>query len=457
MARAHSQRSRSRPPPAGRGRPARTGLLLGVLWLGFSAAAGAQDGASAAAYQRGLYLQLTRGQLDEALQAYRQAERLAGDEVPDAVVLRQVECLQWAGRQQALEQLLADLARRPDPAAGRLGPAVVLPAGSDLVGRLDLAALRRAPGLSELVGRIRPGGPQQALGLAELLSRGSLGWVERLTFAASLADDAARPVSRWLVLMETVAEPPVEPAAWTRALLARLAAEPERAGDLLERVLLGPAAAKAAGPQPAPDAAAGEQVHGRRLWRVRLPAAAPVEQLAVARLAAGQVLIGQPAALARSLAAAARRTLGLRGSPRLWRLLRRVPADAHFWLAIAPQEFFEQLGQVQRLLGWGRELPAIDGVAVYGRLEGDLVLDAVVRAADSGSLGQVADLARGGLALLRLSAVAASDQGGRAVQAVIDALRVEVDDRNAEVKLSLRIPAALLNRLQIHQGPRRSN
>jgi hypothetical protein len=443
------------PTRAGRARPAAVGLLLGLLGSGFGARAVAQDAASSIAYQRGLYLQLTRGQLDGALEAYRQAERLAGDAVPDAVALRRVECLQWAGQHRALEQLLAELARRPDPAAERLGPAAVLPPGCDLVGRLDVAALRRAPGLAGLVEGIRPDGTQAAGGLAELLDRGALGWVERLSFGASLADDAVRPVGRWLVLVETQAAPPVEPAGWFRSLLSRLAAEPDGADALLQRALLG-APAVAAEPLPA-AAAAGERVHGRRLWRVELPAAAPLQQLAVARLDAGQILIGQPAALHQSLAAAAGRAIGLRGSPRLWRLVRRVPDDVHFWLVIAPQQFLEQLGQVQRLLGWGRELPAIDGVAVYGRLQGDLQLDAVVRAADSQTLGQVADLARGGSALLRLSAVAATDGGDPAVQTVIDALRVEVDERNAELKLSLRIPAALLNRLQIHQGRQRSN
>ncbi len=433
-----------------------------VCMLALPVASSAQQGVAGDAYQAGLYLQRTRGELDDALAAFQRAVDSTGaGAVAVQVLLQQAECLEWAGRSEQKRRTITALKARAETADALLGPAGIFPAESDLILHLDIERLRLAP----LLRRLRIDFDQEVEGGEEFekvvaeLGIDPRRDIRRLTLGLSLSGDDERPVDHWVVHLEG------ELAGFREGVVADLArALAEEADDgggselsldvdetTDDRLMLeirreeGPGAAKS--PALRKDIRVKVEhgtLHGRRVLMARAegaPAGGGAVEVGLARLDEHTLLIGERRGLDRTLAAMAGESVGLRANPKLWRIAERLPADAGFWLMLSPDEILRRAEKIQGALGWGDELPEVTGLMISGRVDEDVTLSVKAWTSDAESARTLADLVRGGLALARIAAAAAAREEP-ALFRLIEGLQVRVADRLIELRAV--IPAELL-------------
>lgn len=414
------------------------GWLAGLSLALASAAAPAEQARPGDDHQQALYLQMTRGDLPAALDAYVRALQSAEGEATDRVLLDQASCLEWSGDQLRQKGVLSILQARDEGPEG-LGP---LPAESDLVFRLDLDALDKAPFLDRLRLKIDPTLWKRFLGPAAT-DRGLT--TSRLSLALSLGGDERAPVDHWVARLDGNFDA-LDPEGLDR-LVKQLAIEIARSqAGINVQVEAEPGAESvvniesACCPGEAPSASLDRmQRYGHRVHmaRVRVPGTdRGVVEVGAARLGAASLVIGEGRALERTLAAGSRATAGLRANRRLWRMAAQVPEGEAVWLVMSPDEILRQVRKVQAILGWGGSLPEVTGLTVSGRWGDSLDLSATARTSHAEAARALADLAKGGLALFRLASVSEA-AGEPAIQAVADGLKIEVDGRFVRVNLSL--------------------
>ena len=439
---------------------ARIGLLTGLALLAASPSLAQTDPAEDT-YQNAQYLQWTRGDLGSALESYKTLGGTKGVRA-EAALLRQVECLGWSGRSVEGHDAVAALVSREDPAFARLGPARFFPAESDLVLHLDLKALGLSRALDAL--RFKWAGPKSdeqepravlhnpfdELGVAgHDLHEISLGlslakddsaavghWVARIEGRlGNLSDDAVEAVVRWLAFQASAA------AIDASGLIV------DQTDQGLWVVELPEACCRREGLK---IETSRSMLHGRSvLWfsveGPRIPAGG--FSLGLVRIDSETILLGERRSLTWTLAAMAGEQVGLRAAPRLWNIARQLPTQAGLWIVLVPDEIMLQAQRVLAVLGWGEDPPGMRGIIISGRLQGELLLEAVAWAADEKSALTVADLARGGLAILRMATVSDASQD-QELRRIVDSLKVDLSGRR--ISATARIPKSIL-----HPGPAR--
>lgn len=107
----------------------------------------------------------------------------------------------------------------------------------------------------------------------------------------------------------------------------------------------------------------------------------------------------------------------------------------------APVGLRRQLEQLRGPLGLPVEFPEVEGFLLSAALEPDLVVRLSAWAAEDEGARTLADLARGGIALLKL-ALTADKNLPPDLGHVLDSLALEV--AKLELRLSLKVPRALL-------------
>lgn len=165
---------------------------------------------------------------------------------------------------------------------------------------------------------------------------------------------------------------------------------------------------------------------------------------ALAFLGDDVVVAGERGAVERTLA---NRESGasLRANAELMALLGRVKAGSAFWL-VGDHTALSKLPGIAApgaAPGSGAQLslPAVQGVIATADLDPLLALDVSADAADAAAAGKLADVVRGGLALLSLQAAQKPE-----LQQLTSA--VSITTEGARVKLGLRVPYELLDALQ---------
>jgi hypothetical protein len=139
--------------------------------------------------------------------------------------------------------------------------------------------------------------------------------------------------------------------------------------------------------------------------------------------------------------------LGLLASPRLWDLSRRVTPGAGFFLLAVPQSLAAQARRVNLDPALRGGVLGLTGLLLEGLAGQELTLRAVAFGEDAESVRILGDLARGGLALLRLATGAAADVPPE-VQSLLTGLVVKAEARALAFELSL--PRGLLAQLSTH-------
>jgi hypothetical protein len=345
---------------------------------------------------------------------------------------------------------------REDPALVRLGQARFFPAESDLILHLDLRAL----GLSQALDALRfkwvdPKGDEEEPRSVLLNPFDELGVaghdLHRISLGLSLAKDDSAAVGHWVARIEgrlgNLSEDAVE--AVVRWLAFQASAPALDASGLfvdqtdqgLWVVELAEACCSREGLK---IESSRSMLHGRSVqWfsveGPRIPAGG--FSVGLVRLDAETILLGERRSLRWTLAAMAGEQVGLRAAPRLWNIARQLPTNAGLWIALVPDEIMLQAQRVLAVLGWGEDPPGMRGIIISGRMQGELTLEAVAWAADEKSALTVADLARGGLAILRM-AVAADASHDPGLKGIVDSLKVDLSGRR--ISVTARIPKSIV-------------
>ncbi|HOX42136.1 MAG TPA: hypothetical protein PK668_01000 [Myxococcota bacterium] len=399
--------------------------------------------------QRGLFLQHTAGDLDAALAAYGAAlEGRAPGAGTDELLGLRTECLAWRGDGPGLAAALEELRRSAATQPG-LEALRDVPAGADVVAMVELERLRGVPwGEALLAARTaeleRELRPRLGFGLREL---------RRLTLALDLTD-GARALDGWLLGLQGELS-----GASPEALLRVLAQAWRELAPGLQLGVRGSPGTKAslelelsalreASEEPGP-------VVRERLGELELflvpsglrGAEGREERLGALRLDAATLLVGEERCLRRALQVRALQAPGLQANPRLWGLARRVHPEAGLWLLAVPQALAAQVRQVELDPSLRGGVLGLAGLLLQARLGAELELDALAFAEDAQSVRILADLARGGLALLRL---ATGDEAARepVLAALLAGLELQAEGR--ELSFRLRLPRDLLGRLSLH-------
>jgi hypothetical protein len=436
---------------------ARIGLLTGLALLAASPSLAQTDPAEDA-YQNAQYLQWTRGDLGPALESYKTLGATKGVR-SEAALLRQVECLGWAGRSDEGHKAVAALMSPDDPALARLGQVRFFPAESDLILHLDLRAL----GLSRALDALRfkwvgtPGDEQEP---ASVLHNpfDELGLdghdLHRISLGLSLAKDDSAAVGHWVARIEgrlgNLREDVVE--RLVRWLACQVSAGAMDASGLMldqtDQGLLVMELDKACCDRKGLKIESSRStLHGRSVLWVsvegpRIPASG--FSLGLVRVDSDTILLGERRSLTWTLAAMAGERVGLRASSRLWSLARQLPdelAQPGLWIALVPDEIMLQAQRVLAVLGWGEAPPGMWGIIISGRLQGELLLEAKAWAADEKSALTVADLARGGLAILRMTTASSASQDPQ-IKRIVDSLKVDLSGRR--ISATARIPKSMI-------------
>ncbi|MBN2494597.1 MAG: hypothetical protein JXR96_08420 [Deltaproteobacteria bacterium] len=387
----------------------------------------AGPGEAADAYQRGMYLQVSAGDLDGALEAYGAALAHASSaELRNAILLRMSECLRWQGREQEVPALLA---RLDASRAGSLGAAASFPRDLDLLLHVDLASLRRSPLVGDLIDRkeldVELNG-EDLREVAALLGIDPLADIHRLTLGIAFSGQKDRPVSCWVAQLE--------------GDLARLRSLDALARALAEEEGLGAVSVKR------------RKMAGRDVETAELRSPDPPggkQELAMARLDAQTVIVGQPEGVADVLEARAGHRAGLGTARALQPMLESLPSGASLWLVASPQRILGMLERFGEDLELPAEMPELSGLALGARVEKDLELFASAWAADDESARTLGDLARGGLALLRLAA-SAEAKADPEIDQLLRSLHLEIRER--ELRLDARLPGGLVGKLRAEAG-----
>lgn len=390
-------------------------LLVAVLpALALGGRAGAGESGARLALQRGLYLHYTRGDARGALRAYRQAA--AEPQLAEPALLRRQELLRALGRPDEAASLLA-LTTMPAGVRDTLGPAKLLPAQCEVVGRLDLQAVLK----SRFAGQLKVKAQIEADGvkldeLRQRLGFDPLSDISTISFCATLAENpqGPLPVDNWLVVVEG------KFAGFEPAALASLLGASGRDSFAIKH----------------------RRVHGADILQIRLPFDQDPQRMqtvAVARPDEQTLLAGENRTLERALAARAGRVAGLWGNRTLRPVLQRIPRGATLWVAAMPGHMLDKLKKVGDVAGLPAKLPELAGLLVTVTLGQDIDVSAATRAGDAESAKLLADLTRGLLAVAQLAPL--DDELARKVLASI-----KVDARGLDLQASVKVPGELVER-----------
>jgi hypothetical protein len=363
------------------------------------------------AYQEGLFLQRTTGDLDKALAAFDRALEAATDaEDPDLVesaLLRRSEIFQLLGRSEELVTTIAALRNETSAKDADLGPARFFPPESEFLFHIDLEKLWATPLLKELGVEAEIKG-EDIEKMKALLGFDPLKDLHEITIGATLGDNEEMPVDYWII---------------------------EARGNLKD---FDPDKVVAA----QKEAASGfglktEKIHGVKAYSFRVPLDQdPKHMMAIAfaRLDDSTFLLGDRKSVGSTLAARAGKAPGLRANPKLTQVAARIPAGATFWLAGTPDRI---LDKIKKFEGVPKNLPAIEGVLLTGTLAKDFAMTASAWAGDAESAAMLGDVLRG---LVALAQFAPMDEPE--VKKVIRSLSVATE--GLRVSVSATIPGELM-------------
>jgi hypothetical protein len=159
----------------------------------------------------------------------------------------------------------------------------------------------------------------------------------------------------------------------------------------------------------------------------------------------GSWLIGTPEVTQSTLEARSRGGDELSSHVELSAALERVPADGTFWLAGDSSWLDALTGSESALGGLGLQLPPIESIVASAELSPDVALEISATALDEAGARQLADKARGVMALVSLQKYRVPELGDAASAATIT-----TDGRR--VQISLRVRYALIDSLLAQLG-----
>jgi hypothetical protein len=352
-------------------------------------------GSDADHYQAGLYQLLTVGDVEKALASFKRAEQQRSTQTGlEEILLQQLTCLEWAGRDEQLQELIDRIGQTVQAPALDLGPSRLLPLDADAILHLDLTRLRKAPIWAQL--------RRNWSAADSMLFKRS----RRVALAVSLPEGTAARGARFLVVVEGNFAG-IQDADVGRELTSLLT------GPLASAVSHLADGAAAVG-RPGAFLGTGIQMIG-----VDLPQGPA--HLGLARADDGLLLLGDPGRIASALAVLRGRRLGLGADPRARTLRNRLPIDAASWLLVAPGEILRRLAELQGSLGLAAHLPSLSGILISVQTRRGMEVQAKAWTVDSESARILADLARGALALASLGAQSA---GRTAMAELLQSLQV---------------------------------
>ncbi len=378
------------------------------------------------AYQQGIFLQRTTGDLHKALSAYDRALEAATDaedgDLVEAVLLRRGEIFKLLGRPEELQTTIAALRKKSGADDAKLGPATIFPPECDFVLHVDLQKLLASPLLSKIDLKTQIEIENQDLSkIKSLLGFDPLNDLHTLTVGFSLSDNEAMPVEHWIVRIS---------GKFGHFNLPDLVKAKKKE---LENFLL-----------------KSRTIQGVEVTVLRIPLDQDpkhMQTVGIARPAGDTILAGDLRSIKRTLAAWAGKAPGLRANAKLMRMVSRLPGGTSFWLAGNVESILKKLKEkLGKLPMMPDKLPQIEGLLLTGSLEKDLAISATAWAADAQSAGLLGDLLRGLAALAQLAPI---DE-----PLVKKAVRsIGVATKDLQVSVSATLPAELLNKaVEEHKG-----
>jgi hypothetical protein len=378
------------------------------------------------AYQQGLFLQRTTGDLNKALSAYDRALEAATDaedgELVEDVLLRRSEIFKLLGRPEELQTTIAALRKKSAVDDAKLGPATIFPPECEFVLHIDLQKLLSSPLLSKIANDTTFNIDDQNLDqIKSLLGFDPLHDLSTLTVGFSLSDNEEMPVEHWIVRIA---------GKFGKFNLPSLieAKKKELKSFLLKT----------------------RTIQGVEVTLFRIPLDQDpkhMQTIGIARPADDTVLAGDLRSIERTLAAWAGKAPGLRANTKLMRMLSRLPTGTSFWLAGNVERVLKKVkGKLGKLPMMPDKLPEIEGLLLTASLANDLTISASAWAADAQSAGLLGDLLRGIAALAQLAPIE-EPLVKKAVRSIT------VDSKDLQVSVSATLPAELLDQaIEEHQG-----
>lgn len=405
------------------------GVLL--VFLSFPARAGSPSVSGEDAYQEGLYLQYTRGDMDGALDSYGRALLGSGPgEHADRVILSQMECLDWTGQDHQSRAVIEQLQSESSVVAKALAGARFFPSEMQVVMRMDFDRLGAIRVMQDADLDFECG--EGKIKFNDLLSDSGLSSLDGLRAIAAgltLSGDDKYPVDHWIARLE-YDENLSGSVAWADvvgSLLSRMCSKKSN-GDV----------------SPIVFSRTMRRVHGREMvvFTTDVHGGFPVGlDIALVDLHKGVLLLGDRRAVTDTLSAVDLETPGLRANQKMWTLASRLPADTAFWILVSPEEISSRLRSMRAVLAWAGAVPDIAGIMLYGKWEGDLSVYARAWTSDSQSAESLSDLLKGSVALLRMSSFAVDEKDKR-VGKILG--RLQMVTKADSIKISTSIPAGLL-------------
>ena len=163
--------------------------------------------------------------------------------------------------------------------------------------------------------------------------------------------------------------------------------------------------------------------------------------LSVVRLDDNNMLLGMGGAVEDTLRARAGRSVGLRADEALKRMVDRLPAGRDMWMLASPRRLLDSLAKLDADFQVPLTLPVLTGMLLCARFADELELMVATWAEDKESAQEVTDLARGGLALLRLVALAEDEMPAEAKKIVRE---MNLVTEGQEIRLQTSLPWSLL-------------
>jgi len=394
-------------------------ITLSVLLLIAGSARATTNNIVAAqqAYQEGLFLQRTIGDMAKALAAYDRALKAATDaedaDLVESVLLRRSEVFDALGRSVELQTTIAALRKEPTNEGPDLGPAAFFPPELDLLLHIDIQGLLKSP-LIESLGVDAEIGGEDIEKLKEVLGFDPMKDLQSATAGVTLSDNEDMPVEHWVLQL--------------RGRLGKLD---------LEKVLK-MQGAKAGGVEN--FVVKTLSIHGTKVLSFRVPLDQDPKQMMTIGFAqpeSDMFLAGDLQAIKRTLAARAGKATGLRANQSIMHVISRVPDGSSFWMAGTVQKILSELEELGNLPGLPAGLPKIDGVLLAGTLAEDIHVSATAWTPDKQAASLLGDILQGLLAIAQLAPI---DEP--LVKKVISSLGVETAEH--QVSVSLTVPGELV-------------
>ncbi len=388
--------------------------VLSYLITAATATAAVDASASARqAYQQGLFLQRSQGDLSGALAAYDQALQAAGTtedgSLREALLLRRGEIFELTDQAGELEGTMVAL-QKSAPGSAILQQVKYFPPELDLLVYLNITKLWNSPLMSALnvKGEIKS---EDLDKLVPLIGFDPFQDLHEIIVGASLDEDEAMPVKHWLIQVRG------NIAGFQPNKL--IESHPKEAKQFMVK---------------------NKTLHGNKTLVFRIPLDQDPKKMmtvGMSRLDDHTVWAGDLKSLKRALAARAGKAPGLRANRKLAALTEKLPSSATFWVAVTPERILSQLEDLKGIPGMPDKMPEIEGVTVTGTFDADLSLAASVWAGDQESARLIGDVLRGFIALAQLAPMK-DPLARRAIQS----LRVASEGKRLSV--SVQLPGKLL-------------